>query len=62
MVLGEPLSYVVKLRNLNQADARIGRCWSTDRNGSEIQLSDDTGCTVQVDVSKSIINVNLQFC
>uniref|UniRef100_A0A915LBE4 ZP domain-containing protein n=1 Tax=Romanomermis culicivorax TaxID=13658 RepID=A0A915LBE4_ROMCU len=48
--VGEPLSYVVRLRNLRNLDARVGRCWATDRQGSDIQLSDDDGCSLQTGI------------
>lgn len=53
--VGEQISYVVRLKKLRagQIDARIGRCWATDglpssisAPNTEIQLSDDDGCTV----------------
>lgn len=47
LTVGEPISYVVRIPNLGRSDARIGRCWARDDVGSEIQLSDDKGCTVQ---------------
>lgn len=44
--VGEPISYVVRLKNLHSTDVRIGRCWATD-GVSDIQLSDDDGCSLQ---------------
>lgn len=45
--VGEPISYVVRLRNLRQdTDIKVGRCWASD-GASDIQLSDDDGCSLQ---------------
>jgi hypothetical protein len=51
VAVGQPISYVVRLPTLSQgSDARIGKCWAND-GVSQIDLSNDQGCSVQVTIS-----------
>uniref|UniRef100_A0AC34G0Q6 ZP domain-containing protein n=1 Tax=Panagrolaimus sp. ES5 TaxID=591445 RepID=A0AC34G0Q6_9BILA len=44
--IGDPISYIVRLEK-PVADSQIGRCWATDSAKSNLELSDDRGCTIQ---------------
>uniref|UniRef100_A0AC35G392 ZP domain-containing protein n=2 Tax=Panagrolaimus sp. PS1159 TaxID=55785 RepID=A0AC35G392_9BILA len=44
--IGDPISYIVRLEK-PVADSQIGRCWAKDDAKSNLELSDDRGCTVQ---------------
>lgn len=45
--VGDNIAYVVRIPELGGSDARIGRCWAKD-DKSEIELSDERGCSLQV--------------